>query len=495
MSIKNQVQLITYVDRLTNGDLKKLHQLLNNEFDTLFGGVHLLPFFNPIDGEDAGFDPIDHTEVDERIGSWKDIESMGEKYDIMADLIVNHISAQSPVFQDVLSKGSASEYFDLIMTKEKVFGDAVTQADIDKIYRPRPTPCFTPMTCKTGEVMNVWTTFTDNQIDIDVTGKQGQAYLNSILDTFEQNNIKLIRLDAAGYAIKKAGTNCFMLDETFDFINALSAQANERGMSCLVEIHSYYKTQIEIAKRCEAVYDFALPPLVLHTLFNNDAQALYDWLSIAPRNCVTVLDTHDGIGIVDVGPEGDKPGLLTPEQIDNLVETIHTKSKGQSRLATGAAASNVDLYQVNCTYFDALGSNKQDYLLARAIQFFAPGIPQIYYAGVLGIQNDMELLAESKVGRDINRPYLNDEKLKTALESDFFAAMQVLITLRNNHPAFNGDFSISLSDNYLTMSWSLANQSIELALNIKDHIGVINLIETGEISQTIEIKNNNINYL
>jgi sucrose phosphorylase len=492
MSLKNQVQLITYVDRLANGGLDKLNTLLSHEFAGLFGGVHLLPFFNPIDGEDAGFDPIDHTQVDKRIGTWADIASIGATHDIMADLIVNHVSAQSLVFQDVLAQGSQSPYFDLIMTKEKVFGLEASQADIDKIYRPRPTPCFTPMTCATGEVMNVWTTFTSNQIDIDVTGEQGQAYLDRILDTFEQNNIKLIRLDAAGYAIKKAGTNCFMLDDTFDFINALSAKANTRGMNCLVEIHSYYKTQIEIAKRCEAVYDFALPPLVLHTLFNNDAQALYDWLSIAPRNCVTVLDTHDGIGIVDVGPEGDKPGLLTHQQIDNLVESIHHNSQNQSRKATGAAASNVDLYQVNCTYLDALGNNKQDYLLARAIQFFAPGIPQVYYAGVLGLNNDMTLLAKSQVGRDINRPYLDDASLQNALNTPFFAAMKTLIILRNTHPAFNGEFTISLKDHSLKMQWQLNEQAICLHIDTENHVGSITTMIDNINQQTIDIKDESI---
>ena len=103
MSLKNKVQLITYVDRLANGGLDKLDTLLTNEFAGLFGGVHLLPFFNPIDGEDAGFDPIDHTEVDARIGTWADIASIGATHDIMADLIVNHVSAQSLVFQDLIA--------------------------------------------------------------------------------------------------------------------------------------------------------------------------------------------------------------------------------------------------------------------------------------------------------------------------------------------------------------------------------------------------------
>ena len=147
-------------------------------------------------------------------------------------------------------------------------------------------------------------------------------------------------------------------------------------METIAEIHSHYQTQVAVAKRVNMVYDFALPPLILHSLFNNDVDALLKWLQISPRNCLTVLDTHDGIGIIDAGPMGDKPGLLNASQIDNLVETMHANSNNQSRKATGAAASNVDLYQVNCTYYDALGANDFDYLLSRAIQFFAPGVPQ-----------------------------------------------------------------------------------------------------------------------
>ena len=166
-----------------------------------------------------------------------------------------------------------------------------------------------------------------------------------------------------------------MLEETFEFIEELSNRARGMGMQCLVEIHSHYQTQIDIAARCDSVYDFALPPLVLHTLFTKNAEALAYWLSISPRNCFTVLDTHDGIGIVDVGASGDKPGLLNADAINALVEQIHVNSNGESKKATGAAANNVDLYQVNCTYYDALGKDDFAYLVARAIQFFSPGIP------------------------------------------------------------------------------------------------------------------------
>ncbi len=171
----------------------------------------------------------------------------------------------------------------------------------------------------------------------------------------------MIRLDAVGYAIKKPGTSCFMIPETFDFIAELTAKARALGIEVLVEIHSYYQKQIEIARQVDWVYDFALPPLVLHALFQRDPHPLAHWLAISPRNAVTVLDTHDGIGVIDVGADAcGNPGLLSPAEIDNLVETIHQRSRGQSRQATGAAANNLDLYQVNCTFLDALGGDETE---------------------------------------------------------------------------------------------------------------------------------------
>ncbi len=215
------------------------------------------------------------------------------------------------------------------------------------------------------------------------------------------------------------------------------------GMEVLVEIHSYYRDQIEIARKVDRVYDFALPPLVLHALYSGEAGPLAEWLKISPRNCITVLDTHDGIGVIDVGAHSDgRPGLLKPAAIDRLVETMHERSGGQSRQATGAAASNLDLYQVNSTYFDALGRNETDYLIARALQFFAPGIPQVYYIGLLGGVNDMELLAKSRVGRDINRHYYQPEELDQALETPLVRSLLALMRLRNEHPAFDGGFAL-----------------------------------------------------
>jgi sucrose phosphorylase len=309
-----------------------------------------------------------------------------------------------------------------------------------------------------GSERLLWTTFTSEQVDIDVRSSQGKRYLDQILDQFRAAGIRAIRLDAAGYAIKKRGTRCFMIPETFEFIGELTRRAHERGIEVLVEIHSHYLEQIQIAKRVDWVYDFALPPLVLHALYTSDTRRLKEWLEISPCNAITVLDTHDGIGVIDVGPDrkspDGRPGLLTPDEIDTLVETIHQRSNGESRQATGAAASNLDLYQINCTFYDALGRRDDDYLIARVIQFFAPGVPQIYYVGLLAGMNDLDLLRRTGVGRDINRHHYTRAELCERLEASVVRSLIDLIRFRNSHPAFAGDFQIPNSDHSsLVMEW------------------------------------------
>jgi len=483
----NQIQLITYVDRLSGGKITDLHKLLRGPLAGLFDGVHLLPFYPPIDGEDAGFDPTDHTAVDSRLGTWADIEHLAADHPVMADMIVNHMSAQSPQFLDVLERGEASPYWPLFLTRDKVFGPEPDQAQLDAIYRPRPTPAFTDIRLANGETKAFWTTFTANQIDIDVTSAQGEAYLQAILQRFTDHGVKYIRLDAAGYAIKKAGTSCFMLAETFEFIEKLSQQAKARGMTCLVEIHGYHKTQIEIAKRCDMVYDFALPPLVLHTIFSGNAQALKTWLEIAPRNCITVLDTHDGIGIVDAADYQGAPGLLTDPELDSLVEKIHHNSGGSSKLATGNAANNVDLYQVNCSFYDALGRNNQHYLLARAIQLFCPGISQIYYGGLLAAENDVALLQQTAVGRDINRPYFNEASVQQALQKPVVQALIKLIKLRRTLQAFEGEFSQNLQANLYQLNWQHGGHFASLRLALDSLTGTISWQHQGQAPQQLSL--------
>jgi len=452
--MKNKVQLTTYADRLGGGNLRELHRLLKGPFAGLFGSVHILPFYYPTHGADAGFDPIDHTQVDPCLGSWADVKELGQDMDLVADLIVNHVSSVSPQFMDYSEKGSSSLYNGLFLTMDSVFPDGATESDLLNVYRPRPGLPFSYVTLKNGEKRLLWTTFTERQIDINVNHPLGQAYLKSVLQTLHENHVRTVRLDAIGYAVKKAGTTCFMIPETFAFIETLSQEAGKLGIEVLVEIHSYFRRQIEIARQVDRVYDFALPPLVLHAIFNHTARYLKQWLAISPRNAITVLDTHDGIGVIDIGADNANPGLISPEELDALVDKIHTNSNGQSRQATGAAASNLDLYQVNCTFYDALERNDSDYLLARAIQFFAPGVPQVYYLGLLAGKNDMALLAKTGVGRDINRHYYTPEEIEQAIQRPVVQSLFGLIRFRNQHPAFDGAFSLpETGESEITLRW------------------------------------------
>jgi len=482
--MKNQVQLIAYIDRLSGGGLGELNHLLKGPLAGILGGAHLLPFFTPIDGADAGFDPIDHTQVDTRLGTWEDVRALAGTVELVADLIVNHMSSSSPQFLDFSKNGPESQYEGMFLTYDRIFPQGARESDLLGIYRPRPSLPFSPVTLSSGERKLLWTTFNPEQVDIDVHHPHAEAYLDSILRKFQAAGIKMIRLDAVGYAIKKPGTSCFMIPETFEFIDRLTEKARTLGIEVLVEIHSHYLKQIEIARRVDWVYDFALPPLVLHALFSGDARPLARWLSISPRNAVTVLDTHDGIGVIDAGADTvGNPGLLSPVEIDSLVETIHQRSRGQSRKATGAAASNLDLYQVNCTFLDALGGRETEYLIARALQFFAPGIPQVYYVGLLGGTNDMDLLARTGVGRDINRHYYTIAEIEDVLKQSLVQKQIELIRLRNTHPAFKGEFRVDATkENRIELQWQLGDHWIKLQTDLSvPSASITGTSQTGDI--------------
>lgn len=482
--MRNATQLIAYADRLA-GSLAGLAELLDGPLDGLFGGVHVLPFFTPIDGADAGFDPTDHTAVDPRMGSWDDVAALSRRAETVVDLIVNHVSDDSPEFRDVLARGTDSQWAGMFLTFADVFPDGATEADLLRLYRPRPGLPLVDVTFGDRSRRILWATFTEHQMDLDVSHPRAQGYLRSILDRFAAAGVRVARLDAVGYAVKTPGTSCFMTPETFAFIAQLRAWARERGIETLVEVHAHYEQQIAVAAEVDWVYDFVLAPLVLHALFTGEAGPLRHWLDVRPTNAVTVLDTHDGIGVLDVGSDPNdrtRAGLLDDEAIDALVERIHEHTGGQSRQATGAAASNVDLYQVNTTYYDALGGDDDAYLLARLIQLLTPGVPQIYYVGLLAGRNDMELLAATGVGRDINRHRYTREEIEAALATPVVERLCGLIRFRNRHPAFGGRFELGADEpDALTLRWIAPQASIEARLDLAARRAELTLYEDGAV--------------
>ena len=202
------------------------------------------------------------------------------------------------------------------------------------------------------------------------------------------------------------------------------------------------------------------------------------WTDIRPNNAVTVLDTHDGIGVIDIGSDQldrSLKGLEPDEDVDNLVNTIHANTHGESQAATGAAASNLDLYQVNSTYYSALGCNDQHYIAARAVQFFLPGVPQVYYVGALAGRNDMELLRKTNNGRDINRHYYSTAEIDENLKRPVVKALNALAKFRNELDAFDGTFSYTTDgDTSISFTWRGETSQATLTFEPKRGLGVDN---------------------
>lgn len=460
------VSLLTYADRLGR-DLPGIRHLLAGPLSD-FSGVHLLPFFVPFDGDDAGFDPVDHGTVDPRLGTWDDVRALAsDGREVTADLIVNHVSAHSVEFADWLTNGARSAFDGMFLTFDTVFPGGGRERDITAIYRPRLGLPFTPYQLADGQRRLVWTTFMPSQVDLDVHHPAAVTYLRRILATLAAGGVRTVRLDAVGYAVKTPGTDSFMTDQTLAFVSDITALARSEGLRVLVEVHSHYSDQLAIAPLVDLVYDFAVPPLLLHALGTGDLAPLDRWMRIRPANAVTVLDTHDGIGIIDAGPARDRPGLLTQEQMAAIFARAATLTHGQSAEASHKVAWASLPHQVNSTFFEVLGRDATAYLLARTFQLFLPGEPQIYYVGLLGGTNDMDLFHSSRQGRDVNRHHYGSEEFAAALAGPIAQAQFGLVRLRSRHAAFTGAFTYrQVGSTRVELAWSAGTASATLIADV-----------------------------
>ena len=447
MSIKNNVQLITYPDSL-GINLLELHYVLRRYLRKAVGGIHLLPFYPS--SADRGFAPLTYTEVDPVFGTWADVESIGSEFDLMIDFMVNHISRQSVYFQDYFEKGVDSEYADMFLSFNKLSptGD-ISEEDLLKVYTRKPRPPYTMIERSDGSREKLWCTFDYEQIDLDLNSPKTKEIVRNFLIHLARTSAKIIRMDAFAYSTVRLGTNCFFLEpDVWELLEWLNEYLSPFETEMLPEVHEHYRYNRKIAEKGYWTYDFALPMLVLHTLYHHSSSRLKHWLSICPRKQFTTLDTHDGIGVVDVA------GLLTEDEIERTLEGLDEKGANTRKLYSGPEFQNLDTYQVNCTYYSALECNDDSYLAARTIQFFAPGIPQVYYVGLLAGKNDIALVELTKNGRDINRHNYTLDEIPKEMERPVVQRLLRLMEFRNTYPAFGGKFVVEdAPDHQLALSW------------------------------------------
>ena len=486
MGIKNQVQLITYPDSL-GGSLKSLKYVLDKYFPGLFtGGIHILPPF-PSSG-DRGFAPLTYSEIDPNFGTWDDIKQIGEKSPVLLDLMVNHISARSVFFQDFLEKGRDSKYYDLFIPLEKIWPDGIpVQADIDKIFLRRTVP-YSEFTIKqSGEIEKVWTSFgkttPSEQIDLDIHSPVTRELLSNFLENFSKNNVEMVRLDAVGYVIKKSGTTCFFVEpEIYDFLDWISVLAHSLNIELLPEIHSEYEFQMKLVEKNYWIYDFILPYTILDVFVNKTFTRLKEYLKDRPQKQFTMLDCHDGVPL-----KPDLNGLYRPEDAQKVVDACLSRGGNLSYIISPMHQDpdGLKVHQIRGTYYSLLDCNDTAYLAARAIQFFVPGIPQVYYVGVLAGKNDAEAFKRTGEGREINRHNYTLEEIDKEAKKDVVQKLFELIRLRNTHPAFNGIFSVGASDdNELILSWK--NGDLYTRLVVENHLLSATIFYNEEDSQEIK---------
>ncbi|MDJ0780487.1 MAG: sugar phosphorylase [Desulfosarcinaceae bacterium] len=418
----------------------------------LFSAIHFLPFF-PYSSDD-GFSVLDFHRVDPAVGSWQLVEGFGRDYVLMLDFVLNHISAGSRWMRAYLDDQAGFEELAIAVAPD---------TDLSAVTRPRTTPLLTPFEKSDGETVHLWTTFSADQVDLNYRSPTVLLKMVEVLLDYAAHGARILRMDAVAYLWKQIGTECIHLPETHQMVRLLRAilEAAAPGSVIITETNVPHHENILYfgtdGDEAQMVYNFSLPPLLLHTFVSGDARLLSDWatgLETLPAGNAffNFTASHDGIGVRPL------EGWLPRKDLQILIEAVRANGGRVSSKQNSDGSRSP--YELNITYVDALKDPRRQldplhvarFLASQAIALSLPGIPGIYIHSLLGSRNWQGGVLRSGRFRSINRERLDLDTTMAELEMAGSFRRQVyqgyrrLMRVRRLQPAFNPDADMQVLD-------------------------------------------------
>lgn len=484
---EKQTVLITYADQFNKegvSNFEALNEFVENDLENCVSHVHILPFY-PWTSDD-GFSPVNYHEVCKDYGTWDDVEKI--KADKMFDCVYNHVSSKNEFFQKALEGDESAQKMFHIYSKEE-FESEEFQKNIPLVVRPRVSPLFTPYQVK-GETKYVWTTFSDDQIDTNISNPSMVKYILESLFLYIDKGAKFFRVDAVPFMWKELGTNCSHLEKTHKFVQLLRSIADEVKDSLCIITESNVPHEENITywgngeNEAQVVYNFSLAPLVLHAMNFGTNKYLNEWgakvFDIHPETTyLNFTSTHDGIGLRGL------EGIVPEEEVESLCAMVQKKGGVVSKKRSRDGSERP--YELNITWASAMaqeGLSEEAYLNkvvnSHAIVMFVPGIAAHYAHNFLGTQNWQEGFKESGIPRRLNR-----KKLSYPLEYDDFSSkvrerLVELTKFKSSHPCFSPKASVKFTnknENVLCFEREFEGKKASVYLNLTNSAQSIDGLE------------------
>lgn len=464
--------LITYGDtlsRIGEHPLASMHRFAREYLSGAVSTIHFLPFF-PFSSDD-GFAVQDFFQIDPALGDWADVEAIGKDFGLMFDYVINHFSSQSDWLQHYLAAARGFEKFAIAVDPKE---------DLSAVTRPRSLPLLTEFTRSDGQAVHLWTTFSADQVDFNFKSLDVLEKMVAVMLYYVQRGADLLRLDAIAYLWKEIGTACVHLPQTHQMVKLLRSILDQVApeVMLITETNVPHSENISYfgpgSGEAQMVYNFSLPPLLLHTFLSENATALQQWARnlSTPSATTTFFNftaSHDGIGVRPL------EGILSRDEIDDLTEAV--KSAG-GQVSTKRNADGTDSpYELNISYVDAIAAGSRrgrakKFMASQAIQYALPGVPATYIHSLLGSRNWIEGMRQTGRNRTINREKLDLDQIiadlgdRQTFRSRVFYPYRRLMRIRARQPAFhpNAEFNIIDSDPALFVIRRACKEQILLAV-------------------------------